>query len=171
MKAPDSGRSTIAGGIITVTSITIWLLLLALQQLAGSLTAEVYDQFLRRRHNQAYFGFFVGLALYALVTLATVNEGFNPIFGATLAFLLTIIALYLLIVLLYTTINQMRPSEVIDEIHGHILSARQGQLRFIRRTRRASRQGGASRISVTSAKSGYVTNVGRPLVRTDRLRA
>lgn len=93
--------STIAGGIITVTSITISLLLLALQQVAGSLTAEVYDQFLRRRHNQAYFGFFVGLALYALVTLATVNEGFNPVFSATLAFLLTCIALYLLIVLLY----------------------------------------------------------------------
>lgn len=158
-KATGDLLSTIAGGIITVTSITISLLLLALQQLAGSLTAEVYDQFLRRRHNQAYFGFFVGLALYALVTLATVNEGFNPIFGGTLAFLLTIIALYLLIVLLYTTINQMRPSEVIDEIHSHILSARQGQVQFIRRTRRASRQVGAGRTPVTSAKTGFVTKV------------
>jgi uncharacterized membrane protein len=119
----------------------------------------VYDQFLRRRHNQVYFGFFVGLALYALVTLATVNEGFNPVFGGTLAFLLTIIALSLLIVLLYTTINQMRPVEVIDAIHGHVLAARRRQLEFIRRTRPAARLGGAIRTTVTSDKSGYVTRV------------
>ncbi|MDQ3776042.1 MAG: DUF2254 domain-containing protein [Pseudomonadota bacterium] len=158
-KATADLLSTIAGGIITVTSITISLLLLALQQVAGSLTAEVYDQFLRRRHNQVYFGFFVGLALYALVILATVNEGFNPVFGATLAFLLTGIALYLLIVLLYTTINQMRPAEVIDEIHRHTLTARKRQLRFIRRTRPSVRQGGAGRMPVTSIKQGYVTRV------------
>lgn len=158
-KATTDLLSTIAGGIITVTSITISLLLLALQQVAGSLTAEVYDQFLRRRHNQAYFGFFVGLALYALVTLATVNVGFNPVFGATLAFLLTIIALYLLIVLLYTTINQMRPPEVIDEIHRHILWARQRQLQFIHRTRPVAHLGSAGQKSVTSVKSGYVTAV------------
>ena len=155
-KATSDLLGTIAGGIITVTSITISLLLLALQQVAGSLTAEVYDQFLRRRYNQAYFGFFVGLALYALVILATVNEGFNPVFGATLAFLLTIIALFLLVVLLYTTINQMRPVEVIDEIQRHILSARERQLAFVRRTRRAARLDAPGRQSVTSVKSGYV---------------
>jgi uncharacterized membrane protein len=151
--------STIAGGVITVTSITISLLLLALQQVAGSLTAEVYDQFMRRRLNQGYFGFFVGLALYSLVTLATINQGFNPVFGATLATFLTVTALYLLIVLLYTTINQMRPVEVIDQIHRHILVGRRRQLRFIRRTRRWARQGGAARMPVASADNGYVTGV------------
>ena len=53
----------IAGGIITLTSITISLLLVAVQQSAGSMTGQVFDQFLRRRMNQVYFGFFVGLAL------------------------------------------------------------------------------------------------------------
>jgi hypothetical protein len=103
--ATSSLLSTIAGGLITVTSITISLLLLALQQSAATMTAEVFDQFLRRRLNQVYFGFFIGLALYSLVTLATVASSFNPVFGATIAVLLTVIALYLLIVLLYTSVR------------------------------------------------------------------
>ena len=80
-KATSDLLGTIAGGIITVTSIIISLLLVALQQSAASLTHQVFDQFLRRRVNQFYFGFFVGLALFALVTLATVTESFNPVFG------------------------------------------------------------------------------------------
>lgn len=122
-KATSDLLSTIAGGLITITSITFSLLLLAVQQSAASMTSEVFDQFLRRRHNQAYFGFFVGLALYTLVVLATVGDPFNPIYGATLAILLTVIALYLLILLLYTTINQIRPVEIIETIHDHTLAA------------------------------------------------
>lgn len=38
---------TIATGVITITSITFSLLLLALQQSAGSLTHQVFDQFLQ----------------------------------------------------------------------------------------------------------------------------
>jgi len=56
----------IAGSIITVTSITLSLLLIAVQQGAASLTSLVFDQFLRRRTNQLYFGFFIGLALYSV---------------------------------------------------------------------------------------------------------
>jgi len=144
-KATSDLLGTIAGGITTVTSIIISLLLVALQQSAASLTHEVFDQFLRRRINQFYFGFFVGLALFALVTLATVTESFNPVFGATLAFLLTIMALYLLIVLLYTTINQMRPAVIIEAIRNHTLTARQALRPLMCKTRRSSRSNGASR--------------------------
>src|SRR5687767_9119765 len=156
---------SIAAGVITVTSITFSLLLLALQQVAASLTAEVYDQFLRRRHNQAFFGFFVGLALFSLVTLATVNDDFNPVIGATLAFLLTVIALNLLILLLYTTINQMRPAEVIDEIQRHTLAARGRQLALIARTRRTARLHGPA-IRAAAEKGGYVTRIDVDLMAT-----
>ena len=61
----------VAGALITVTTLTTTLLLIALQQSASSLTHQVYDQFLRRRSNQFSFSFFIGLSLYALVTLAT----------------------------------------------------------------------------------------------------
>ncbi|MBA2487313.1 MAG: DUF2254 domain-containing protein [Nitrospira sp.] len=158
-KATSDLLSTIASGLITVTSITISLLLLALQQATGFLTTEVCDQFLRRRLNQLYFGFFVGLSLFALITLATVNERFNPVFGATLAFLLTVGALYLLILLLYTTINQMRPVEIIEEIHRLTLLARERQLGFLRKIRRVSRYDGAGCVLVKATKHGYVTGI------------
>jgi hypothetical protein len=51
----------------------------ALQQSAGAMTSEVFDQFLRRRINQVYFGVFVGLALDALLTLASVSDDFNSV--------------------------------------------------------------------------------------------
>jgi len=158
-KATSDLLGTIAGGIITVTSIIISLLLVALQQSAASLTHEVFDQFLRRRINQFYFGFFVGLALFALVTLATVTESFNPVFGATLAFLLTIMALYLLIVLLYTTINQMRPAVIIEAIRNHTLTARQALRPLMCKTRRSSRSNGASRLPVKARRHGFVTRI------------
>jgi len=131
--ATGSLLGAISSGIITMTSITISLLLLAVQQSAGSMTSQVFDQFLRRLPNQIYFGFFIGLALYSLITLATVNDPFNPVFGGTVALLGTVIALYLLLLLLYTTINQMRPGEIIETIHDHILLARERQLRFIQK--------------------------------------
>ena len=157
---------TIATGVITVTSITISLLLLALQQSAASMTAEVFDQFLRRRHNQIYFGFFVGLALFSLVTLATVSEPFNPVFGATLAFLLTVVALYLLILLLYTTINQMRPVEIIETIHNHTLAARDRQRALIRKTRRRSCYEGNVSISVKAKRRGFLTRIDLEAIST-----
>lgn len=149
----------IAAGLITVTSITISLLLLALQQSAANMTTQILDQFMRRRINQIYFGFFVGLALYALITLATVNQPFNPIFGATFACLLTIVALYLLIILLYTTINQMRPAQIMEAIHDHVLAARQRQLGLMRKTRRAPRCQEPATSFVKANHEGFVTRV------------
>jgi uncharacterized membrane protein len=150
---------TIAGSIITVTSITFSLLLLAVQQAASALTHQVYDQFLRRRINQGYFGFFVGLAVYTLVILATVDRPYNPVFGAAIALVLTVIALMLLIVLLYTTINQMRPVVVIETIHNHVLAARDCQRDWLRKVHDAPRMSGSDPILVRAATHGYVTRV------------
>ncbi len=158
-QATSALLGTIAGGVITVTSIIISLLLVALQQSAASLTNQVFDQFLRRRINQFYFGFFVGLSLFSLVTLATVTESFNPVFGASLAFLLTVIGLYILLLLLYTTINQMRPAVIIEAIHAHTLNARQYQRSLILKTRRSSRASGPIRRPVKAQRHGFVTGI------------
>lgn len=158
-QATSSLLGTIAGSIITVTSITFSLLLLAVQQSASSLTNQVFDQFLRRRLNQVYFGFFVGLALYTLVILATVDPSDNPVYGATVAFLLTGVALYLLVLLLYTTINQTRPVEIIATIHDHTLIAREHQRAFLRRTRRSSCVALGISIPVTTIGHGFMVSV------------
>ena len=151
--------ATIAGSIITVLSITFSMLLLAVQQAAGALTHQVYDQFLRRRINQIYFGFFVGLAVYTLIILATVDQPYNPVFGATLALVLALVALVLVIVLLYTTVNQMRPVVVIEKIHDHALRARQRQLEWLRQIRTVSQSSGAFELPVKAAVHGYVIRI------------
>ena len=80
-------------------------------------------------------------------------------FGATLALLLTIVALYLLILLLYTTMNQMRPVVVVESIHDLTLAARKRQLCLIRKTRRTSCYEGAVSTLVTAKRHGSVTHI------------
>lgn len=157
-EAAASMLRTVAAQLITVTALTTSLLLVALQQSASSLTHQVYDQFLRRPINQFSLGFFVGFSLYALVTLATVGP-LNPVFGAALTVALTIVALYLLLVLFYTTIDQMRPVVIIETLHDHILAARKCQQDLIRKTRRTSRFDATVRVQVTPRRHGFVTRI------------
>lgn len=152
--------SAIAAGIISVTSITISLLLLAVQQSAGSMTSAVLDQFLRRKRNQAYFGYFIGLALYCLVVLSTVHESSNAVLAATVGFALTLVALYLLILLLYSTIHQMRPAVIVAAITDHTLRARQAQCALLHRTRRVAQLGpGVDAMQVRAERGGYLMRV------------
>jgi uncharacterized membrane protein len=151
--------STIAGGMITITSITFSLLLVALQQSAGSMTHAVFDQFLRRSLNQFYAGWFIGITLFTLVTLATVRPEFNPIFGATLALLFAVSALYVLLLMIYSAIEQMRPSAILESIHDHTLRARERQIPLLRRTRRRPEGRGPARQTVRAPSDGFVTGI------------
>lgn len=153
---------TIAGSIITVTSITFSLLLIAVQQSAAALTGQVYDQFLRRRDNQFYFGFFIGLALYCLVVLATVRPDYTPVYGATLAFALTAIALFMLVLLIYSTIDQMRPVMILRAIRGHTLNARAKQKALLAATRAVPSATFQDLVRISSAESGFLTSIDVP---------
>lgn len=157
--AAQSSLSAIATGLVTVTSITFSVLLLAVQQAAASLSPVVFDQFVRRRVNQVYVGFFVGLSIYSYVVLAAVQKDTPPTLGASLAVLLTVIALFILLALVYSTLNQMRPVNVIRAIRAHALNARSGELELLGRTRREARQSGPPDATVTAPVSGYVMSV------------
>jgi hypothetical protein len=149
----------IAGSIITVTSITLSLLLIAVQQGAAALTSLVFDQFLRRRTNQLYFGFFIGLALYSLIVLASTNASHQPTYGLALAGLMTVAALYMLLILIYTTIDQMRPVVIIASIHDHTLHARECQLDLLRSTRRSPRLQATASVRVAADRSGFLARL------------
>jgi uncharacterized membrane protein len=151
--------TTIAGGMLTVTSITFSLLLVALQQSAGSMTHAVFDQFMRRWLNQFFAGWFVGLTLYTLITLATVSPQFNPILGATLSLILAGSALYVLLLMIYSMIEQMRPEMILESIHDHALSARQRQLALLRRTRRKPERHDAPCHVIRARGDGFVTAI------------
>ena len=149
---------TIATSLIAVTGITFSVLLLVVQQSATTLTHAVLDQFLRRRANQAILGAFVGVSLYLLVVLSTVGRAFNPVLSATVGLALSIGALYLLVVLIYTAIDQMRPSEIIKEIHNEILRAYDYQHALLGATRRSA-LGTSAAITVCSTGDGFVTRI------------
>jgi uncharacterized membrane protein len=83
--AASTTLQAVATGLVTVTSITFSVLLLAVQQTASTLSPVVFDQFIRRRINQFLLGFFVGLVLFSYVTLAAVQNKPPPILGAALA--------------------------------------------------------------------------------------
>ncbi|KTS31027.1 hypothetical protein NS228_10490 [Methylobacterium indicum] len=157
--------ATVASSIVTVTSITFSLLLLAVQQGAGALTAQVTDQFMARRTNQLYFGYFVGLSVFVLTTLVTNTDYHRPVFAAALSLLLTALALCLIIVMIYNTIDQMRPEQIIQFIHDKVLEARGTDLDVLAATRRTTRRDWADRALVRSRESGYV--VGLDLARVE----
>ncbi len=164
--AAASGQllATIAAGMITITSITVSLLLIALQQSAGSLTHQVYDQFLRTWHNQAYFGVFVGLCLYSLITLASVGP-LIPVLGGTVALLGAVLALCLLLLLFYTTVNQMRPVVIIEAIHNHALMARKVHADLLRATRRTPTLESLACTPVDALAHGFVTRIDVDAIR------
>lgn len=150
---------TIAGSVITVASITFSLMLLAVQQSATSLTSQVIDQFLRRRINQVIFSFFIGTALYTLIILATVSDAFVPVYSAVLVLLFTFIAFYLILVMFYVTIDQLRAVKIVSAIHDLTLVARGRQRQLVDATRREARRNGPPDCSVTAEVSGYLTEI------------
>lgn len=159
---PESTGSllgAIAAGVITVSSITFSILLIAMQQSAAAMTHAVINQFLRRRFNQAFFGAYIGVAVYLLVTLATVNPPFNPVIGATLALVSSVVTLTLLPLLIYKTIDQSRPAVITTSIRDHILLARQRQLDLIGGTRRRIHRQGEFQAPIRTTEAGYVTRI------------
>lgn len=149
----------VATGLVTVTSITFSVLLLAVQQTASSLSPVVFDQFVRRRSNQLYLGLFVGLALYSYVVMAATQPQTPPIIGAFFATLLTVVALGCLLVLVYSSIDQMRPDSVMRQLHDRAVRAHEREDRLVSRTRRASESPAPVRAEHRCPTFGYVDAV------------
>jgi uncharacterized membrane protein len=165
--ASSAALQAIATGLVTVTSITFSVLLLAVQQTASSLSPVVFDQFMQRRTNQAFLGFFVGLALFSYVVMAAVQDKTPPILGAALASVLTVVALLILLMLVYSTINQMRPTSVLTALHDRALRARASQAELLRRTRREPTSNQPVRATYVAGVTGYVNGVDlKVLMRT-----
>lgn len=158
-QAAQSALSAIATGMVTVASITFSLLLLAVQQTASSLSPVVFDQFVRRRANQVYLGFFVGLSLYSYLVLTAVQKDTPPTLGASVAIALTVVALLLLVLLVYTTLDQMRPVNVLRAIAEHAVAARAREADLLRRTLRDLDTDDPVHARCVSEASGYVIGI------------
>jgi len=152
--------AAVATSLLTVTSITFSVLLLAVQQTASSLTPVVFDQFLRRRSNQVYFGVFVGLTAFTFLVFGLAQPKQPPVYGGVLTLLFTIVALVALLMLIHSTIDQMRPETVVRSIHELALRARESELKMLGYTRAESHSDQSSPARpVRVPDSGYVVSV------------
>jgi uncharacterized membrane protein len=149
----------VATGLVTVTSITFSVLLLAVQQTASNLSPVVFDQFIRRRTNQLYLGFFVGLALYSYLVMAAVQNGTPPIIGAFVATVLTVGALGCLLFLVYSTIDQMRPDNVLRHLHDRAIRAHDREGVLVARTRRSPQSEAPVNAEFRSRTYGYIESI------------
>lgn len=149
---------TVASSLITVSSITFSILLLAVQQSSAALTNQVVDQYLRRRSNQWFFGFFVGASIFSLNCLALTRKNVTPILATTLALTITAICVFALIVLIYSTLDQTRPASIISRIHGSTVAARAEQLKLLASVNRGPLSSRESRTLASNA-FGYVTAI------------
>jgi uncharacterized membrane protein len=157
--AATATLQAVATGLVTVTSITFSVLLLAVQQTASNLSPVVFDQFLRGKSNQAFVGFFVGLVLFSYVVMAAVKQPTPPILGAAFATVLTVVALFILLGLVFSTIQQMRPTSVIRAIGARTLQAREGEVELVRRTRRSPESPHSAVATYRSERTGYLTEI------------
>lgn len=154
--AASSLLATISTSLATVTSITFSMLLISLQQGAASLTNQVYDLFLNRRLNQFFFGYFVGLTIFALFNLSTVSKAHQPVLGTLLTLVLTGVALCAIIVLIYTTVAQMQPAAVVRDLTRYVAKARASQGTLLARTRRRCPAAAAHAVAVQGWRSGFL---------------
>ena len=104
----------IAQSIITVTTTTFSLLLIAVQQGAAALTSLVLDQFLRRKVKSVLFRLLCRVGALLIDHAGSVNPSHQPALGVAMAGIMTAAALYMLIFLIYSTINQMRPVVILS---------------------------------------------------------
>jgi len=151
--------SVLVGGLLTVTSITLSMIMIALQQSASNMGNLVVDQFINRRRNQVHFGFFVALSVYVLILYGLVTNAFNPVIAASLALILTAVSMFVLILLVYTVFNQLRPEVIIQTVHNNAIRARQRELTSLGRTRRVSKMDFGFSRKVHSQNHGFITNI------------
>lgn len=161
---PASGATAfvgvVAASLMTITSITFTVLLIAVQQTSSFLGAVVFDQYLRRRANQVYVGYFVGATAFSFIVLACAGSGSPPVIGAFAVLVLTAGCLVALLLLIYSTVDQMRPESVVRSIHNLALRAHKSEMLLLTGTRKTRRTdpGSAARV-VTARTGGYVVDI------------
>jgi uncharacterized membrane protein len=155
----------IGGALISLTSLTVTILLLMLQQMAANMGNLIYDQFLSHKYNQFFLGYLLGVTFLSLFNHAITRDDFNPILGATMVFLTTIVLLILFIFFLYSTMDQMRASTIVETIAQESLTARQHHLDLLARTRREPQISDGEKIIVRSGTEGHFIRIDIPKIQ------
>ncbi|GAA4070563.1 DUF2254 family protein [Nonomuraea soli] len=148
----------IATGLVTVTTLTLSALLVAISHTSTTVAPVVFDQFLRRKANQAYFGYVAGCATYTYLVMAVARPTWAGV-GPLLAIALAAGALVLLIFMAYLMIDQMRPTTVVRSIQDRAGQARERQYPLLARCRPVAEVRDDRPETVTTESSGYVVDI------------
>lgn len=156
--ATSTMLQTVTPGMLTAISIIFFVMLMTVQQQATTYTTAVLDQFMHRWLNQVFFGLFIGLAVYYVAVLTVIAPG-QAVLSAALASVLTVTALILLLVFIYNTFDQLRPSSSASLIVYHALRARSTQQALLARCRGTSQLAGMATTHATVLYSGYIVAI------------
>lgn len=124
--SPDAARSvlsSVAGSVITVTSLTFSLTVVTLQLASNQFSPRLLRTFVRDRLVQSVLTVFLATFVYALVVLRTVrtesnnDPGFVPRIAVTLAILLAVGSAVALVAFLAHIASLMRVDTLMRDVH------------------------------------------------------
>ena len=127
---PEGARGVlevIAGSVVTVTSLTFSLTVVALQMAAGQYSPRVLRNFLRDRGNQVVLATFLGTFAFSIVVLRTIRSGdeqgasFVPQLAVTVALLLMLASLSALVYFIHHLTQSIRVEEIMRKVEGDTL--------------------------------------------------
>lgn len=150
--------STVTPGVLTVISIIFFVALMCVQHQSSKYSPVVLDQFMRRRINQVFFGTFVGLTIYCLIVLGFVSQS-QAVLSGTVALVLSIVTVVLLLVFVYITFDQMRPSSTSWVLQNMALRGRALQAPLLRCSRAESQLRDAPATNAAATGLGYVVDI------------
>jgi uncharacterized membrane protein len=108
--------STIAGSVITVTSVTFSITVAAFSLASQQYGPRLLRGFLRDTTNQVVLGVFVATFLYCLVVLRTVRGDFVPSFSITLGTILAIASVVVLIFFIHHVTLSIQSDHIINSV-------------------------------------------------------
>ncbi|MDP3209658.1 MAG: DUF2254 family protein, partial [Rhodoglobus sp.] len=123
----DSARavlSVISGSLITATSLTFSLTVVALQLASSQASPRILRTFSKDQTVHATLGLFVGTFAYALTVLRTVQDGTDvgdpqvPRIAVTLASVLTLASVVMLTFFLAHLARQLRVETTMRQVHA-----------------------------------------------------
>lgn len=135
--SPEGARAVlqvIAGSVITVTSVTFSLTVVALQMAATQYSPRLLRNFLRDRGTQSVLSIFLATFAFSLILLRTVRSGvagsepFVPRLGVTVATLLALASVGALVYFIHNITQSIRVETILDAIGHDTLSSMENNL-------------------------------------------
>ena len=121
--SPDSSRemlSVIAAAMMTVTSVTFSITMVAVSQAASQYSSRILRHFMRDRANQVALGTFTGVFVYCLVILRTVRSDqdlrFNPEVAVIVAVVLAILAIGVLVFFIHHVAQSLQATTILARV-------------------------------------------------------